>query len=96
MREHQIGRNEGGEDRARTDLVEIRNPLADLRAGKAAHRQQRDVHQNVGRNLAGSNKAGGERCKDREHRQRHDTDIAVHDAPPGAKDGRRIFFIAQH
>ena len=69
MGEHQIGWNEGRKDRARADLVEIGYLLADLGAGKAAHRQQRDIHQYVGRYLADVQKAKCERDKDREHRQ---------------------------
>ena len=85
-----------GEDHPRADLVEIGNMLADLRTGKAAHRQQRNIHQNVGRHLADGDEAGRQHDQDRKYRQRHDTDVQVHDAPPGAKGGRRIPLIAHH
>jgi hypothetical protein len=85
MMEGQIRRDEGGKDRRRPDVADDRDALAQFGAGKAAHREQHDRHQNIGRHRAGGGEAADDADEDDKNRQRNDADLVVDERPPALR-----------
>jgi hypothetical protein len=82
MMEGQERRDEGSKNRRRANVTDDRDALAQFGAGEAAHRQQNDRHQNIGRYGPGGGEPANHRKQNQENRQRHDADLEINDRPP--------------
>ena len=82
MVEGEKRRDESGENRRRTDVADDRDALADFGAGEAAHREQRDRHQDVGRYRSGGGEAPDHPDQKHKYRQRNDADFVIDERPP--------------
>ena len=85
MMEGQERRDEGGKDRRCADVADDRDALAQFGAGKAAHRQENDRHQNIRRHRAGGGEAADHADEDDKNRQRNDADLKIDERPPALR-----------
>jgi hypothetical protein len=77
--------DEGREDRSGADILQNRNPLADFRAGEAAHHQHGDHGRPVGLDLALLDEDHDQNRQDEVDRQRYDADLGVDQTPPAVR-----------
>src|SRR5271170_1258569 len=81
--------DEGGKNRGGADTADDQDALTQLGAGEAAHRQQDDSHQNVGRHAPGE-RIEGDHCE-QNHKdwQRNDADLEIDNRPPAGRPEAR-------
>src|ERR1700722_1801429 len=82
MMKCKIGRDEGGKDRRRADVLDDWDSLAQFGASEAAHREQNDRYQDIGGHFSRESESGNHREQDHENRYRNDADLVIDDRPP--------------